>query len=193
MLEMDELWSYVFEKDNKIWAWIALSRETREVVAYACGERSEETCQILWNRIPFAYKKAIVFTDYWKAYQAVIPNEQHNPVGKETGETAHVERWNTTLRQQLACFVRKTLSFSKCVKMHEICLKLFLHRYKYGASASYWLSWHLKINHDRVVTEPVTVSRNPGLDSLRTDHLFCLQYGSGRDDFGRLPTGWIDP
>ncbi len=116
-------------QDNKIWAWIALSRETREVVAYACGDRSEETCQILWNRIPFAYKKAIVFTDYWKAYQAVIPNEQHNPVGKETGETAHVERWNTTLRQHLARFVRKTLSFSKCVKMHEICLKLFLHRY----------------------------------------------------------------
>ncbi|WP_243725319.1 IS1 family transposase, partial [Candidatus Thiosymbion oneisti] len=126
VLEMDELWSYLFEKDNKIWTWIALSRETREVVAYACGDRSEKTCQILWNRIPFAYKKAIVFTDYWKAYQAVIPNEQHNPVGKETGETAHVERWNNTLRQHLARFVRKTLSFSKCVKMHEICLKLFL-------------------------------------------------------------------
>jgi len=50
-------------------------------------------------------------------------------VGKETGETAHIERWNNTLRQQLARFLRKTLSFSKCVKMHEICLKLFIHRY----------------------------------------------------------------
>jgi len=74
-------------------------------------------------------KKALVFTDYWKAYQAVIPNEQHNPVGKKTGETAHVERWNNTLRQHLVRFMLKTLSFSKCVKMHEICLKLFLHRY----------------------------------------------------------------
>ncbi len=52
-----------------------------------------------------------------------------NPVGKETGETAHVERWNNTLRRQLARFVRKTLSFFKCLPMHEICLKLFLHRY----------------------------------------------------------------
>ena len=26
---------------------------------------------------------------------------------------------------QLARFLRKTLSFSKCVKIHEICLKLF--------------------------------------------------------------------
>ena len=32
-------------------------------------------------------------------------------VGKETGETAHVERWNNTLRQRLARFVRKTLAF----------------------------------------------------------------------------------
>ena len=51
----------------------------------------------------------------------VIPREQ--------GETAHVERWNTTLRQRLARFVRMTLSFSKSELMHEACLLLFLHRY----------------------------------------------------------------
>jgi len=76
-----------------------------------------------------ASKKAMVFTDYWKAYQAVIPNDQHHPVGKETGETAYVERWNNIFRQHVARFVRKTLSSSKCIIMHEICLKLFLHRY----------------------------------------------------------------
>jgi len=48
-------------------------------------------------------------------------------VGKETGETAHVERWNTTLRQRLGRFVRKTLSFSKSDEYHEIALRLFLH------------------------------------------------------------------
>jgi IS1 transposase len=53
-------------------------------------------------------------------------NESH---GKETGETAHVERWNNTLRQRLGRFVRKTLSFSKSDIMHNICLHLFLHRY----------------------------------------------------------------
>ncbi|HZS03761.1 MAG TPA: IS1 family transposase, partial [Blastocatellia bacterium] len=34
-----------------------------------------------------------------------------------------------TLRQRLARFVRQTLSFSKSDVMHEICLRLFLHRY----------------------------------------------------------------
>ncbi|MDQ3252476.1 MAG: IS1 family transposase, partial [Acidobacteriota bacterium] len=52
----------------------------------------------------------------------------HTPCGKESGLTAHVERWNNTLRQRLARFVRKTLSLSKSERMHEICLRLFLHR-----------------------------------------------------------------
>jgi insertion element IS1 protein InsB len=62
-------------------------------------------------------------------YKNIIPEDQHYPVGKETGETAHVERWNNTLRQRLGRFVRETLSFSKSDAMHEICLRLFLHRY----------------------------------------------------------------
>ncbi|CAD7853004.1 MAG: hypothetical protein, partial [Olavius algarvensis Gamma 1 endosymbiont] len=32
-----------------------------------------DTCRILWDRVPSAYKEAIVFSDYWNAYQAVIP------------------------------------------------------------------------------------------------------------------------
>ena len=78
------------------------------------------TSKITTTRVPSAYKEAIVFSDYWSAYQAVIPSEQQRLVGKETEETAHIERWNNTLRKQLARFLRKTLSFSKCVKMHEI-------------------------------------------------------------------------
>ena len=50
-------------------------------------------------------------------------------VGKETGQTAHVERWNNTLRQRLARFVRKTLSFSKSDHFHKLALKLFIHDY----------------------------------------------------------------
>ena len=90
-----------------------MNRETREIVASACGDRSENTCRILWDRVPSTYKEAIVFSDYWGAYRAVIPSEQQRPVGKETGETAHIGRWNNTLRKQLARFVRKILSFSK--------------------------------------------------------------------------------
>ncbi len=59
----------------------------------------------------------------------MIPAKQHLASGKGSGETSHVERWNNTLRQRLGQFVRKTLSFSKSDRMHDVRLRLFLHRY----------------------------------------------------------------
>ena len=129
ILELDELWSFVLKKANKRWIWIALCRLTRQVVAYVIGDRSAASCRRLWEKIPEMYRVGHCYTDFWEAYQQVLPDEHHTAVGKESGETAHVERWNNTLRQRLARFVRKSLSFSKSEEMHEICLRLFLHRY----------------------------------------------------------------
>ena len=78
--------------------------------------------------MPAPGREATGYTDFWKAYQAVIPDAQ--PVtGKGRGETAPVEGCNNTLRQRLGQFVRKTLSFSQCDRMHEARLPLFLYRY----------------------------------------------------------------
>lgn len=130
ILELDELWSFVFEKQRKRWIWLALCRRTRQVVAYAIGNRGEETCRELWGRIPEGcYREGSFYSDFWESYQKVFPEDRHRPVGKESGQTGHVERWNCTLRQRLGRFVRKTLSFSKSEEMHEICLVLFLHYY----------------------------------------------------------------
>ena len=119
----------MLKKANDSWIWIALCRKTRQVVTYAIGDRSKKTCQRLWEAIPEGYRQGHCFTDFWAVYTVVIPEEQHSAVGKETGETAYVERWNNTLGQRLAPFVRMTFSFSKSVVMHEACLLLFLHRY----------------------------------------------------------------
>jgi len=86
VLDVDELRSFVFRRKDKVWVWIAMNREIREIVASACGDRTENTCRILWDRVPSAYKETIVFSDYWSAYRAVIPSEQQRPVGKETGK-----------------------------------------------------------------------------------------------------------
>ena len=135
-LESDELWSFVLRRASKRWVWIALCRATRQVVAYFIGDRSRESCRKLWGRIPAAYREGHCFTDFWEAYSSVIPAEQHTAAGKESGLTARVERWNNTLRQRLARFVRKSLSFSKSETMHEICLRLFLHRYNLSLVSS---------------------------------------------------------
>jgi IS1 family transposase len=137
ILELDELWSFVLKRANKRWIWIALCRATRQVVAYVVGDRSAATCKKLWEQIPASYRSAHCYSDFWEAYQLVIPAEQHTAVGKETGLTAHVERWNNTLRQRLGRFVRKSLSFSKSDAMHELCLRLFLHDYNNSLALSY--------------------------------------------------------
>lgn len=113
VLELDELWSFVYAKANKKWLWIALCRRTRQVVAFFLGDRSEQSCQHLWNLVPDNYKHSQTFSDFWAAYDKVIQTGKHHSVGKDSGETNHVERWNNTLRQRIARYVRKTLSFSK--------------------------------------------------------------------------------
>jgi IS1 family transposase len=129
VLELDELWSFVFKKDNKQWVWVALCRRTRQVVAFYIGDRSANSCHELWKRIPDTYKQCFTYSDFWDAYAKVFNTGKHQSVGKETGQTSHVERWNNTLRQRLARFVRKTLSFSKSEKFHDFVLRLFVHHY----------------------------------------------------------------
>jgi IS1 family transposase len=121
VLELDELWSFVYRKSDKAWVWLALCRETRQVVAFVIGDRSRASCE--------RYKGATCYSDFWEAYQGVLPEGQHEAVGKEEGETCHVERWINTLRQRLSRFVRKTLAFSKSRQMYHCCLKLFIYRY----------------------------------------------------------------
>ena len=131
ILELDELWSFVLKKSNKRWIWIALCRRTRQIVAYFIGDRSEKSCRELWKRIPECYKKCHSYSDFWDTYQKVFSSKTHQSVGKESGETNHVERWNCTLRQRIARFVRKSLSFSKSDFYHDIVLKLFIHTYNF--------------------------------------------------------------
>jgi len=61
-LELDELWSFVLKKANDSWIWMALCRKTRQVVAYAVGDRSKRMCQRLWEAIPQRYRQGYCFT-----------------------------------------------------------------------------------------------------------------------------------
>ncbi|MBA2396336.1 MAG: hypothetical protein H0V70_26715 [Ktedonobacteraceae bacterium] len=107
------MWSFVLKKAGIRWLWTAMCRRTRQIVAFAIGDRSKATCLRLWKAIPDEYKHCHTFSDFWTAYRHVFPTKTHQCVGKETGETAHMERWNNTLRQRMSRYVRQTLSFSR--------------------------------------------------------------------------------
>jgi insertion element IS1 protein InsB len=130
ILELDELWSFVGKKDNQVWIWVALERQTRRIVGLAFGDRTAETCHKLWQSLPPDYRKrAICYSDFWSPYALVLPSKRHRAVRKESGETAHIERFNNTLRQRCANLVRKTLSFSKDQHWHEVRIRLFIDHY----------------------------------------------------------------
>ena len=130
ILELDELWSFVGHKGNVVWVWVALERQTRRIVGLAFGDRTAQTALKLWQSLPPSYRKrAICYSDLWAAYALVLPSKRHRPVSKQSGETAHIERFNNTLRQRCANLVRKTLSFSKDEHWHEVRIRLFIDHY----------------------------------------------------------------
>jgi len=129
-LECDELWSFAENDKNKQWVWLALDKVTREVAGVYIGDHSGESAQKLWDSLPLQYREnATCYTDFWQAYNCAIPNDQHHSVGKETGLTNHIERFNCTLRQRVSRLVRKTLSFSKKVENHIGAIWHFIHHY----------------------------------------------------------------
>jgi IS1 family transposase/transposase-like protein len=134
VLELDEIWSFVQQKEQTRWVWTAMCRRTRQIVAFVIGDRSKATCLRLWQSIPHEYKHCHIFSDFWPAYQYVFPPETHHCVGKETGETAHIERWNNTLRQRIGRSVRQTLSFSQSDEYHHLITLAFIVQYNLGLS-----------------------------------------------------------
>ena len=101
-------------KENKQWVWLALDAKTCEIVGVYVGDRSETGAKALWRSLPPVYQQcAICCTDFWAAYGTVFPKKRHKAVGKETGKTSHIERFNNTIRQRVGRLVLKTLSFSK--------------------------------------------------------------------------------
>ena len=134
VLEVDDLWSFVSKRIDKVWLWTVLCRRTRPIIAFVNGDHSKQTCQKLCDLIPDSYKGFHSFSDFWAAYSVVFPEETHRSVGKETGQTAHMERWNNTARQRVGRLVRETLSFSKQFWWHDNVIYWFIVTYNLSFS-----------------------------------------------------------
>jgi len=127
---MDELWSFVDNKGNKQWVWIAIDAQTREIIGLHIGDRSAQSARQLWQSLPGIYRQcALIYTDYWASYACVLPSKRHRAVGKESGRTSYIERLNCTLRHRVSRLVRKSLSFSKKLENHVAAIWNFVHHY----------------------------------------------------------------
>jgi insertion element IS1 protein InsB len=69
------------------------------------------------------------YTDGADVYNRHLNPEQHT-VGKR--RTQKIERKHLTFRTRLKRFVRKTICFSKSMRLHDIVIGLFVNRYEFG-------------------------------------------------------------
>ena len=101
-IECDEICSFVSSKAKEVYIWLAIDRATRENVGCFVGDRSRKSARKLWNSLPGVYRQcAVAYTDFYVSYGKVIPSKRHRAVGKETGQTNHIERLNNTLIGEL--------------------------------------------------------------------------------------------
>jgi len=70
------MWSFVGNKSNKQWIWLAIDVLTKEVVGVYIGQRDKDGARGLWNSLPPVYRQcAVSYTDFWSAYGIVFPKK----------------------------------------------------------------------------------------------------------------------
>lgn len=76
-LEADEMHSYVQNKDNVSWIWLALERRTGQIVGFYIGDRGAAGAKGLWYSLPVELRdRAVFYTDKWDPYGTIISKEK---------------------------------------------------------------------------------------------------------------------
>ena len=105
VIEFGEL---CLRRSPPLWLWVGVSRQTRQVLAVALGERTDGTLARAWARVPADYRSRPVYTDHWGAYARPLPAGQHHPCDKGSGLTSIVEGLNTEWRQRQSGLARRS-------------------------------------------------------------------------------------
>ena len=110
------------KKHKKVWVWLIYSRSKQRVIACEISSRSAATLKRLWDRIKLL-KPAAVCTDEYKVYRNVIPA---NLLIQSKKYTHNVEAQNSSLRDFIKRFNRKTKAYSKELDMIVFSVYIYL-------------------------------------------------------------------
>jgi IS1 family transposase len=129
-LEVDEFWTYVGRKTNKVWLIYAYHRESGEIVGYVWGKRDLKTASKLRKRLQqlgITYDR--IATDAWDSFLKAF-EEDELLIGKEY--TVGIEGNNCRLRHRLRRAFRKTCCFSKKLFNHWEAFSMVFFYINYG-------------------------------------------------------------
>jgi len=58
IIECDAMWSFVDSKKNEIYIWLAIDRNSREIVGCFVGDRTRKSARKLWASLPEIYQQS---------------------------------------------------------------------------------------------------------------------------------------
>lgn len=111
--EVDEMRILVGKKSHLHWLVYALDRETRSVVAFNVGRRTNQTLLVVLSRL-FRAGTKVIYTDRLKNYGYLINRKIHRINFRGTN---HIERHNLTLRTHLKRLNRKTICYTRSLRI----------------------------------------------------------------------------
>ena len=114
-MEVDEFWTYVGNKSNKVWLIYAYHRESGEIVSYVWGKRNLKTAKLLRKKLSdTGITFDCIYCDDWQSFSGAFSTDNHL-IGKTN--TAGIESNNCRLRHRIRRAFGKTCCFSK--KLHN--------------------------------------------------------------------------
>ena len=126
--ELDEQWSFVGNKSNQRWLWLAVDHATNMVLAFVYGKRKDFVFKKLKSMLnPFGIHR--YYTDDWGAYERHLEAKKHE-IGKRN--TQKIERKNLNLRTWIKRLTRRTICFSKKENMHDTVIGLLINKVEFG-------------------------------------------------------------
>lgn len=119
--QVDELFTYVRNKNNRVCIAYSLNPRTGEVIDLVIGRRNKTNLGKVISILLLANAKQII-TDKLNIYRELIPKEIHSTKNRGIN---HIERKNLNLRTHLKRLNRRTICYSKSAAMLLAVMKIY--------------------------------------------------------------------
>jgi IS1 family transposase len=119
--EVDELCTFIKQKNRRIWVVYALERRSRKVAGFNIGARTNKTLSRVLTTLKLSEAQKI-YTDGLKHYQYLIDRDVHKISRYGTN---HIERKNLSMRTHLKRLSRKTICFTRSLLVLEAVLSIY--------------------------------------------------------------------
>lgn len=112
---------YTKINNQQCWITYAINRKTKQVISFVVGSKTNKNIGKVINEILLLNPRKI-FTDKLLSYKTLIPKDIHSNCRYQTNR---IERFNLNLRTHLKRLNRRTICYSKSVKILQAIIKIY--------------------------------------------------------------------